>query len=410
MPFIWSPTSKYSSPYDKSKFLLTWNLAILLGVLFGGLTIYHGIINDPNIVPSAGGFLVAIIVLLTLYKTKKFIVAAYIVFVIGTLISQYDMFALVNSQKIVDLVWIFTLALLIFLTLGSRWGIAMLVINMTGMIISVAVVPKEKLIGAIENRDFAGEVDIIINLTVGAFVIAYLIHKILQSARTAEVVSNKYNEQLEEQYEIVQSQNEEKTVMLKEIHHRVKNNLQVITSLLRLQSREISDPKSVEHFEEAMNRVVAMSLIHDKMYQTDDLSKIDLKAYLESLSNDLLASYAVDIPVSINISSELEYIQPKSLVSTALIFNELISNSLKHGFKQQTSGEIKMDIKTPKLDKITFDYSDNGKWKEPSSESSFGLELIETLADQLDGSFTRSVEIGTKYHFTFNYENHQNIK
>ncbi len=69
-----------------------------------------------------------------------------------------------------------------------------------------------------------------------------------------------------------------------------------------------------------------------------------------------------------------------------------------------------MDIKTPKLDKITFDYSDNGKWKEPSSESSFGLELIETLADQLDGSFTRSVEIGTKYHFTFNYENHQNIK
>ena len=112
-------------------------------------------------------------------------------------------------------------------------------------------------------------------------------------------------------------------------------------------------------------------------------------------------------PLTREVNSEIEYIQPKSLVSTALIFNELITNSLKHGFTNIAKGQILMNIKSPKEDIITFDYHDNGIWQEPKSSETFGLELIESLADQLDGHFKRDISNGTHYHFEFNYENNK---
>lgn len=399
------PASLYTNHYDQEKFNLTWVIAIVVVILFGGLSIFHLATQDPNLIPSTVGFGLALIVLGSLVITRKYRFAAFAVLIVGTAISQYDLFAIVNSQKIVDLLWIFTITLYIFLTLGTRWGILTLMVNMTGLILSVAVIPKEAIIEAIINRNPMGKLDIIINLTVGAFVISYLIHQIVKASKTAELNFTRANDKLQEQYDIVRSQNEEKTVMLKEIHHRVKNNLQVITSLLRLQSYEIDDEKSVAHFQEAMNRVVAMALIHDKMYQAEDLSRIDLKAYLETLSADLIQSYSIAIPVKMTIYSEVKYILPKSLVSTALLFNELISNSLKHGFNGLTEGTIDIDIRLPKPDQIRFRYADNGNWKSPSRSNSFGLELIETLTEQLDGTMERIVDQGTVYQFTFQYEN-----
>jgi len=191
--------------------------------------------------------------------------------------------------------------------------------------------------------------------------------------------------------------------MLKEIHHRVKNNLQVITSLLRLQSREINDQKSTEYFHDAIQRVLAMSLIHEMMYQSKELSKINLEAYLESLVREQIKTYAIDKNIQLKVSCEIEYIQPKSLVSFALMFNELISNTLKHGFKNQNEGEIIIDIKHPKENIVTAIYKDNGTWLSPQKEGSFGLELIEDLCVQMDGKFVRKIADGTTYEFEFEY-------
>src|SRR5690606_19805554 len=122
-----------------------------------------------------------------------------------------------------------------------------------------------------------------LNVAMCGLVIGYLIYQFLKTTRFAEEKYIKMTTELQLKNQEVESQNEEKTVMLREIHHRVKNNLQVITSLLRLQSRETHDPKTLELFKDSTNRVVAMALIHDKMYQTKDLAKINLEEYLRTL-------------------------------------------------------------------------------------------------------------------------------
>jgi two-component sensor histidine kinase len=214
--------------------------------------------------------------------------------------------------------------------------------------------------------------------------------------------------ELELKNKLVNDQNNEKTVLLKEIHHRIKNNLQIISSLSRMQSRDIDDEKTIKLLEDAINRVIAMSLIHEKMYQSNNLSKINLKNYLETLSSELITSYSINTPVSIKVDTELELVTPKFLVSFALIFNELITNSLKHGLKHKTSGVIKIKIiKNESTLEIT--YFDNGNWIESTNKKSFGLELIDTLTEQLDGKYKRDHSSGTLYNFEIPY-NSKNIK
>ncbi len=377
---------------------------MVITVVFFCLTIYHVSILDPNMIPSGLGFLVTFSALISLKKSGSFMFTAILVASSGTIVNQYDIFFIVNSQHLVDLVWIITISLYIFYTLGTKVGMAILGFNLIGLSISVFVISKERLLEAMQNRGIGDQIDILVNLVVAGSVIIYLIYKIMESNRIAEENSRISREQLMAQNEIVKAQNEEKTVMLKEIHHRVKNNLQVITSLLRLQSREIKDVATVDHFREAMNRVLAMALIHDKLYQTDDLAKVDIKGYLEDLSKDLIDSYSTEIPVNISIASNVEHLVPKSLVSVALLFNELISNSLKHGFKNIDEGKIRIKIHLIGSDKIEMFYSDNGVWKQPHNPDSFGLELIDTLTSQLIGTFDRNTADGTQYHFKFQIE------
>jgi two-component system, sensor histidine kinase PdtaS len=165
--------------------------------------------------------------------------------------------------------------------------------------------------------------------------------------------------------ELVENQNREKTAMLKEIHHRVKKNLQVITSLLRLQTRDLTNEETIKHFKEAIDRVGAMALIHNQMYQSKDLDRIELEPYLESLSDNILSSYSLEIPVKIAFNIEVIYTKSSLIVPLALIFNELMSNSLKHAFTTKAFGEIEVKIKEINENQIQFVYRDNGEWKSP---------------------------------------------
>ena len=189
--------------------------------------------------------------------------------------------------------------------------------------------------------------------------------------------------------------------MLKEIHHRVKNNLQVISSLLRLQSYEIEEEASRVHFQDAINRVSAMALIHEKMYQNENLSQIDLKNYIESLARDLVQTHARDIDIILNISSEIKELGNDSLVPVALILNELMTNSLKHAFVGKREGLIEVSIMNDaRPEYFSFIYKDGGEWKSSPKGNSFGLELIATLTEQLDGEVSRSYDNGTRYEFS----------
>ncbi len=153
----------------------------------------------------------------------------------------------------------------------------------------------------------------------------------------------------------------EKEVLLKEIHHRVKNNMQVIISLLRLQSSYINDKKYIEMLEESQNRIKAMALVHEKLYGSDDLSSVKFGDYIENLTNELFKSYRVSTR-RIDLKTDIEDISigVDTAISWGLIINELLTNSLKYAFPRSKKGEIKMAFRCTVEGKIEIIFSDNG--------------------------------------------------
>jgi two-component sensor histidine kinase len=142
-------------------------------------------------------------------------------------------------------------------------------------------------------------------------------------------------------------------------------------------------------------------MIHEKMYQSAELSKINIEEYFNSLSYDLLNSYQVAFPIEIKIYCSIQTLGMTPIVPLALIFNELLSNSLKYAFSKNQ--EAKIDIKLQKMDQNNFvlTYQDNGTWKIPARQDSFGMELIDALTEQLEGKMSFSNKPVTKYVFEF---------
>jgi two-component sensor histidine kinase len=137
----------------------------------------------------------------------------------------------------------------------------------------------------------------------------------------------------------------EKEVLLKEIHHRVKNNLQVISSLLHLQSRHIKDKEALELFDDSRNRIYSMSLIHESLYSSRDLARIDFAGYVRTLTRDLFRSYRVS-PNDIKLNMEIKdvFLNVNTGIPCGLIINKLVTNCLKHGFPDGMRGEIQIGL------------------------------------------------------------------
>lgn len=323
--------------------------------------------------------------------------------IVGTILCQVTLLLFPEEYHFVDLFWILIITLYTFFMLGKNWGVAVFGTNAIGVVVFVLFILNDSivLVGTLVQGEI---ISLAINVAICAAMIGYLIFQFLNVIQIAENDFRQVNAELKDQNAMVAIQNEEKTVMLREIHHRVKNNLQVITSLLRLQSAEIEDSESREKFSETIQRVISMALIHEKMYQSEKLSRIDFSGYLESLAQELIQSYNIKHPISLEVSCSIEQIHPKSLVSVALIFNELISNSLKHAFVNKSKGSININIS--EIDEmVLMIYEDDGNWKPRTKESSFGLELIESLCEQLSGEYTLHTENHTRYEFAFTRNN-----
>ncbi|MEM6398981.1 MAG: histidine kinase dimerization/phosphoacceptor domain -containing protein [Cyanobacteria bacterium P01_D01_bin.116] len=196
----------------------------------------------------------------------------------------------------------------------------------------------------------------------------------------------------------------EKEVLLKEIHHRVKNNLQIISSLLRLQSGYIKDKQALEIFQDSQNRVRAMALIHENLYQTKDLSKIEFSEYIRKLKNNLVRCYN-NRNINININIEKLLLKLDTAIPCGLIINELISNSIKHAFKNSDKGEIYVEFINLQKDKYSLSVSDNGVGVSENIDSlkkqSLGLELVWNLVEQLEGTIVYNSKLGTSFRITF---------
>lgn len=194
-------------------------------------------------------------------------------------------------------------------------------------------------------------------------------------------------------------------VLLREVHHRVKNNLQIIVSLLSLQSNYIKDDRMLDVFSDIQNRVRSMSLIHQKMYKTKNLASVNLKGYLHDLAQNLLETYRVGQSVKLSVDISVDKFSADTLTPLGLIINEIFSNSLKHAFPNGEEGTITVSLHQVSSGKYRLIIGDNGVGFPKDFEQekdSFGSELIEALTEQLNGTLkVREDLVGAFYQLDF---------
>lgn len=213
--------------------------------------------------------------------------------------------------------------------------------------------------------------------------------------------------------EQIRSSLKEKEMLLAEIHHRVKNNLQVISSLLRLQSRFIEDEAAVNIFKETQNRVRSIAILHEKLYQSDDLAKIKVDEYVKLLAEDLLYFYELDnSKVEMKIDVEEVYLNIETAIPCGLMIDELVSNSLKYAFKPGENGTITINLHSNHDKKFTLTVSDDGVGipmnVDPKNSETFGMQLIKYLSNQLKGDLELNRENGTEFKLEFNELEYKN--
>ena len=192
---------------------------------------------------------------------------------------------------------------------------------------------------------------------------------------------------------------------MKEIHHRVKNNLQIISSLLNLQSEYIQDKQDLEIFKVSQSRIESMSLIHEKLYQSKDLAQIDFAEYIRELAVSLFSSYVINSTITLKTNIERVSLGMDMAIPCGLIINELVLNCLKHAFPLGSSGEICLNLYSTSENTITLLVSDNGigfpQDLDFKSTNSLGLQLVNALTNQLGGTVELIRSVGAEFKITF---------
>jgi PAS domain S-box-containing protein len=198
----------------------------------------------------------------------------------------------------------------------------------------------------------------------------------------------------------------EKEVLLREIQHRVKNNLQVIASLHSLQADSIKDPAALAVFQESRNRILSLALVHEMLYHMRDMSRINFHEYIRKLAANVFQSYGIGPErIVLRLDAEPIALELDQAIPCGLIINELISNSLKHAFPAGRRGEIAIGLHRRAPSQVELTVGDNGvgmpKNVDYRRSDSLGLQLVQTLTDQLDAAVEKTNSHGTRFRITF---------
>lgn len=236
--------------------------------------------------------------------------------------------------------------------------------------------------------------------------------KLVPAIRRALTERNELDELIESRNQL-QKALEEKEMLLKEIHHRVKNNLMIISNLLELQSYYIKDKAEIDVFVDSRTRADSMALIHERLYKSTDLKKIDIREYISDLVSDLFDIYAMGSDkVKINIDVDEIMLDINTAMPLGLIINELLNNSLKHAFPDNISGTITI-IFNKSDDQFKLIIKDDGigfpQDLDYEKAESLGLELINSLTRQIDGKLELNSTNGTEFKISFKELNYKGI-
>lgn len=392
------PNIKFENFHEQAKFIFIWRICCLFTLVISLLTTYIYFVNFRFFYLYLLVLFVLILSLFLLWMKKIYKAVAKFLFSSSTAIIAFSLFTINKDLHYHEAVWMIIVILSSFYVINKTWGILMLALNATCYSIFFIFYLETIDISELIHKQSL-HIEMAIEFTLAMFLIGYVMFQYERLNRVALENSFEAIERLGDEKINVENQNREITALLQEIHHRVKNNLQVIISLLRLQSKELKSEEAIEGFQNAISRVMTMSLIHQSLYQNDSLADIDLEIYFKSLIDNLIKTSSVQLDVTFDVGAQIKSISSNQMVPIGLIVNELVNNSLKHAFEK--SGKIELNISQVESKKIIMSYFDDGRWKESNHES-LGMQLIETFTEQLNGKFTRTSSAeGTFFNFEF---------
>jgi len=385
---------------DKGKYLLAWRLMLLFGVSFTLLML----ISFSASMKEGEVYLICVIIsimsLAYLKKTQKFKFIYFFLAFSGSLLAFFTLNFFNEILHIGDFLWLVLIIMFTFFGLGTRSGFVVSSFVLLNVVYYFSY-SVENNVKQLVDMSLSVRIGLIIEISTAILSIMYLIYQFVLIHDNSNKELSLANKSLRDQNELIKQSNIENVTLVQEVHHRVKNNLQIIISLLRLQKNEIQNTETQKQFTEAINRVMVMSSIHQKLYKDESLTSISLKEYITELTNEIKDFSVLEKELLINVDSDIESIGLKTIVPLGLIINELTSNSIQHAFDLTENPKITITITKQNHNKFVLNYTDNGIWKTVKENySSFGLELLDILASQLDGGFDReSNSKGTKYVF-----------
>ena len=397
-----NPASILSSFQETAKFNFVWRINFVFAIVAFIMIIFTYLIEDRFFIYYSIVFILNIGCIFFMRYLKAYKLVAKILFISVSIIIGTAIFSIPESLHLQEALWMTVLILAAFFTLGNIWGSIYLFVNTV-------------FYGIYYNYQFAGTAHISLTIrpdalfllsiefAVAMFLIGYVMFQYGLINKYAFKRASEVYQELNTEKQVVEHQNKEKTVLLQEIHHRVKNNLQVIVSLLRMQSREIKSEEAKESFGDAVARILTMSLIHQKLYEKESLVDIDIQDYLNTLIKNIITTSSIDKNIDFKVNASIKSLSAENIVPLGLIINELVSNSVKHAFDKE--GRIELILTPGGEGNFKMTYFDNGTWKE-SSDKTFGNQLIEIFTEQLEGTFTRQInDSGTYYHFILTEQN-----
>lgn len=382
--------------HERTKYRLVYRLCLFFIVLMSVVALVNMSNKHFSATPNIAVIIMCIVGVAVMRIKKEYRGVAIFSSIASFGIISSAFFLLKASHYLTPM-WMVVNILFTFFILGKRWGISILVLHFLALFAYLILKHSENFarIKGFTSNDIT---TFILEYAIVGFAIGYILNLYIVNSKFSREALESNNLKLQEQNSIILKQNQEMEVMLREIHHRVKNNLQIITSLLRLQANSM-DRQADEFYKEAINRVTAMAIIHERMYQSGSLSNFDMDQYVRTLVSSILSNYALDKVPEVNIHVDLKEIGSDGIVPLALLINELMLNSLKHAFSSQNNPKIQINLHQVNTEDLKLEYSDNGCWK-PSSEPSFGTEIIDAMTSQLEGEYQLTkAEKGTTYVF-----------
>ncbi|MDX1719884.1 MAG: sensor histidine kinase, partial [Salegentibacter mishustinae] len=265
--------------------------------------------------------------------------------------------------------------------------------------LQVNVLKQDKELAANQQKQTIYTVALII----GALLLA-LLYRNYRLKQSSNQKLRALNGELAEKNVLLDQRNAENELLLKEIHHRVKNNLEMVKSLIALQSAQIDDPATKDAMIASQNRVQSMGIIHQKLYQGTNLGSIEMKDYFLNLGEGILDSFNAEDQVKIECAMDNLELDIDTAVPIGLIVNELLTNALKYAFPKQQQGVINISLEKSSNQNLRLEVTDNGVGKTAGLAprgTGFGSQLVQLLTLQLNGKMREHNNKGTHIEFDF---------